>query len=861
MSRELKGWARPRPLRIAFLVEDGNHANLALDGIFADCYSRWGGRFSLIVPCSNGKITQNYWSWLTTYDPDIVYSYVPLSKADVLELHERLYPSQYIFHEIGKEPRLDVFGFKPSYNFSPLFSLSTIFRLARHRPRSNGGAPLRIIDSWHTEAPSRFLTDNFGTYHYSRGGSFYPADASNAANLLTIVSPEFQTDRKYAVPRDLNTIPSELDAFEEFAAGRAITLSIASLLFAPKLEIQAGRWSTSFNLVVGNSFVDRILFWNSRLLIPSWLDYDLCCLRVDLDQLQNPQFLYVLGNLLKHRNNVNNGYGGQQQLTIRSSSLNETQLAEAHQLVLSTKPWSEVRIESVVGLDIIVPTDDALRTAREGNRFGESVFSRPDWTTFTWLPPLALPPHCIPDHLTDAPVRQAFSVGYWCTDFIFEFSGPIPRFSEENRWKLPLRWRMTGAFQVTSSGSPQHAIPPSSRRSRDGKLAVFVSADHRIESIAIPSTYEAMQHALAVDGAWHDIEASHGRIYPPNKVVWVSHSNEARYLIGILGMTGGLRRSIQFLLHPFLRENFAKLGGTPNLLPDQVAPTINRLRKISLKQSKFDLRNERERDVLGNLLVKAARAIKNPKNFITYDDLKESWRIYREQFWEAHPQQVESDSKIDWSQEEEKSLDDCLIELRHRQILYQGHQWTCKKCHHRNWASLDSISCELFCEVCKQSVPAPVSIKWLFRPNEFLIESLRDHSVLSLIWALSALCDRSRHSFMFVEPTWFGFSRESESPDAEADLIVFLDGRVVLCEVKSSWHNLRMSEIKKLVDLASRLRPDTALLAVMEVGSGPTADLATAQKQLADVGIEFELLTPDKYKVDEDPYLHFSDLE
>jgi len=119
MSRELKGWARARPLRVAFLIEDGEHASLALDGVFADCYNRWGGRFSLIVPCLNGRIAPSYWPWLEAYDPDIVYSYLPLSRADVLEVHERLAPAQYASHKLGREPRLDPYGFKPSYEFSP----------------------------------------------------------------------------------------------------------------------------------------------------------------------------------------------------------------------------------------------------------------------------------------------------------------------------------------------------------------------------------------------------------------------------------------------------------------------------------------------------------------------------------------------------------------------------------------------------------------------------------------------------------------------------------------------------------------------------------------------------------------------
>jgi hypothetical protein len=175
MSRELSGWCRPRPLRIAFLIEDGEHASLILDGIFADCHNRWGGRFSLIVPCHNKKIAPRYWPWLEAHDPDIVYSYVPLSRADVLEIHERLSPAVYEYHKMGREPRLDVFGFKPSYDFSPLSSLSVIFRLARHSPAIAEGPRVKIIDSWHTESPTGFLTDKFGTYFQSRGGSIYPS--------------------------------------------------------------------------------------------------------------------------------------------------------------------------------------------------------------------------------------------------------------------------------------------------------------------------------------------------------------------------------------------------------------------------------------------------------------------------------------------------------------------------------------------------------------------------------------------------------------------------------------------------------------------------------------------------------------
>lgn len=259
--------------------------------------------------------------------------------------------------------------------------------------------------------------------------------------------PKKQADRKFGVPPDLNAIPTEFLAFKEFAENRATSISLALALFAPKLEIRADRWSESFNLVVGDTFADRMMFWNTRLLIPAWLDTGLCCLRVGLDQMEEPEFLAALGELLKRRNHVRGNGSGQTQIVVRSLSANAAQLADARNALLSTRPWSEVTAEQITGLDDIVPSKEALRAAREGNRFGGGIYPRPDWTRSMWSPPTARPPATTPDHLSDAPPRQVFSDGYWCTDFIFQNVGPGPRLAQENLWILPHRWRMAGAFK------------------------------------------------------------------------------------------------------------------------------------------------------------------------------------------------------------------------------------------------------------------------------------------------------------------------------------------------------------------------------------------------------------------------------
>lgn len=857
MSRELKGWVRPRPIRVAFLVEDNEHSALTLDGVFADCYSRWGGRFSLIVPCADRAIDPAYWPWLEAYDPDVVYSYVSLSRAHVLEVHERLRPGAYLQHDLGHQPRFDVFGFKPRLSASPLSSLSVIFRLARYRDgfgaASAVGTSLKLIDSWHGEA-SRFLTDNLGTYFVSRSTSIYPQDARQAATLLTIISPE--NAARHGLPRDLDMVESEKNALTEFAHGRATSLSLASCRFAPKLEIQSARWSGSFNLVVGESFADRVLFWNARLLLPDWLDNDLGCLRVTLDQLRDEESREIIGHLINRHNHVNAGAGGQSQLSVRSVSLNAADLDEAVRLIDQARIWSAIRRDPVQQLSEISPTADELTRSREGGRFSGEMFPRPDRVAFQWLPPTARPPAIAPDHLADAPPRQVFTQGHWSADFVFEYGGdPIKR-AGVNLWMLPSRWPLAGAFERKYVGGPPWGLP-AARRCRDGTVGVIVDSDHPIETIKVPEPIAALRHGLAFVGSWVPPDGPTHVAEPPNMVAWLSPSNEARYLAGVLGLAGGLDRATQFLLHPYLKQLFGSLGASPIIGPGVAMPTANRLRKKARHQPTFDLRDDRERDYLAEQIVKAAREVKTPKTFVAYDHLQESWRSYRQEYYAAQGRQPEGTPGVDWDEREQSSLDNCLVELRRQQMLFQGCPWTCSQCHHRNWIDLAELSPLLTCQICRLETDTPIDVRWFFRPNEFLVESLRDHGVLATVWVMEELRNRAHQSLVFVGPTWFGYTPEAQSSNAEVDLIALLDGRALICEIKSSWTGLRVAEVHQFVALGKRLRPDAAILAVMqpETPASLRQLLDQARADLVAAGVTFELLTFNKNRVFDAPYL------
>lgn len=853
---ELAGRVRSRPLRIAFLVESGEHAALMLDGVFADCYSRWGGRFSLVVPCVNCQIVAAYWQWLEAFDPDIVYSYINLAAEAVLEIHERLVPSDYIFHPLGKEPRLDLQGFRPKYP-AVLSSLSTVFRLARHSPLA-AGPKIKIIDSWHTEKPSRFLTDNFGTYHTSAATGVYPNDARSTAGLLTIVSDDHYEKREYGVPRDIERVASEEMAFLEFVGRRVTSISMLSSLYATRLEIRDYQWSDGFNLVIGDSFEDRLMFWNARLLIPSWLDSDLCCFRVTVDQLKDEDMLNQLVQLLNTRNHVNAGGGGQSQLRVRSASHTIEELNEVLETLRAAKAWSAHGPAAVVPGGHVIPSDDSLKVAREQAQFSDG-FRFGERHLFWWKPPIARPPAKEPEHLRDAPPGQMFTLGLWALDLTFEYERDKPRLAQDNVWMLPKRWRMADAFiaKFVTKGLAHNNPSLMHRTSRHGNLTVFAGFSRELESITVPSIGQAFKSAMCLDSAIRRADPD-DPVQPLKKAAWMKPSNESPHLTGILGMTGGLAGAKSLLLHPFLQEVFASLGGTPNLADADVKTTANALAKRAKGRPVFDLQQEGERETLAALIVKAAQSIKAPRMHLSLDYLRKCWKVHRERYWAEHPlpkQDIEED-EIDWDAMEQQTIDDRLAEMRTRRMLFQGYPWSCDTCHHRNWTDYQALSPALVCDVCRTEKELPVGIPWYFRPNEFLIESLRSRSVLSLVWLLSALGNRANSSFIYLGPTCFGYSPDSKNPDVEADLLALVDGESILCEVKSAWRSLRAVHIEDFVHLAKRLRPDRAILAVMEKGRRLDEEMRTAETALSADGIQFELLTLADYSVEDDPYLH-----
>jgi hypothetical protein len=213
-----KAYVRPRPIRVAYLVEEHEHWKTMLDAIFAEAYGRWGGRFSLIVPCENGEIRPAYLPWLDAYDPDIVYSYVDLNDAAVERIHERFCPAFLVKHEFFRH-ECDLHAYGPGLPVQPLSVLSLSAVLTRGNMLS-APRPIAIVDTYVGAPPSQFLQENFGCYNRSLSPWPIARDMQDYLKPVIFVPAEIQANRQIFPRPDGEILGSEQELIEHIATQR-----------------------------------------------------------------------------------------------------------------------------------------------------------------------------------------------------------------------------------------------------------------------------------------------------------------------------------------------------------------------------------------------------------------------------------------------------------------------------------------------------------------------------------------------------------------------------------------------------------------------------------------------------------------
>jgi hypothetical protein len=845
----VKAFVRPRPLRVAYLVSENEHWSVMLDAISDESFARWAGRFFLIIPCVDGSIVSAYLPWLKLYDPDVIYSYVELNDEKLAEIDADLRPSYFVTHDFRHYPEANRHSLRPKLPTPPLTALSVIGRMGRASLGANQNK-IALVDTQLNGPPSSLLQQNFGCYGQSLDHWPLDPDIREHVDTLTFVSPEIQNDPRLQPRAQGDLVSTEADLLGAIAERRDLVgMAQLSAIFAPRLEISGAAWSRSATIVVGDTFADRLAFWNGLCLSPVWLGGSLSTLIVSQDDLSDPaRFDQIVAIARKRIHFPQSGNAAFTSFVLRSASVAADELTKISARFQASDRFNRYTSEPIGSLETLVPSADALNRARftdPGAHFQPVDWHETKIQDRTFRPFMALP-----RHLRDIPLLPGRArAGLWQIDLNIQREVDHSSFQNtQHVWILPRRLRMEGAFAGTYQ--PARTFPICrSRTTLAGLLSLTGGVNGQLPEITVPTDETVFRHAIC---APREISIT-GRmeaVPKPGLAYQIRPSDKGRYLTALLRMSSTIHRANEIFLSGFWKDQFDRLGATPKI-------TVERVAKVSKQlERRLQGRDPGSADglqILARLVIAEARNERIPDSYLRFDHLRKRFDEFRAAHGQARPGDEPTE---EWLEYETKSLALSTQYLCKQGILHQGYAWRCLQCYNSNWESLEDIKPAIVCEVCGQTEQSPVDHAWHFKLNGFVFRGLQEHGLLPLVWCLGKCAARVNNSFFYLPPHDFYFTPDSYDAgkrDAEVDLLMVCDGEVRMIEAKLSDGRV---DITKMVDTAKLLRPDVVVLAVMEeMSDSLKAKLDDLRQQLVGTSIRAELMTLEPDDIETSPKL------
>lgn len=859
---QLAAEAYARPLRVAYLVDLNECPDRLLDAIFAEAYSRWGGRRTLIVPASTEGIDPRYEDWLSYYDPDIIYSFVALSDTAVAACHERFGPAHLVLHR--QLPSVQ--GEMPRYGIElPLKALSSLSVLSLYVSRNFGlgfdGPPrnVQLLTKYAEQVRYPFLRENFGFVSASFPYGLIPSGYPDLFTCFTLITEHALADNRMGKDARATHITSE-DAVLDALAQRSGPLTVAQLseFLSPYLEVEGGIGREGTCIVVGETPADRLLFWNIHHHFQRCLSGELTTLRLPLDRIDDKTFLGRIRELMQRRG-VANYSGNNHHVTLQSCSVDQAVL-DSLATSLRTGPLPlGVIVRRHADPAGIVPT---FRDRDARWFLGGGMAEPPARATAEFHGRRVPVPLAMPWHMREALPPAGLRSGNWMVDVTVDrLTDHSASVNQRHVWLMPRRLRLEGTFELEceaarNEGDEIRVI----RVTRSGQMSIPIStAVSRISLTAPEDDLAAIRGGVCNHSEWRPFDrnrkdAPQGR----ERFVLAEPSDKGRYLIGTLSLFNGLSEAFAILMNGFWRQVLKDLGGTPsdkdNSRRDEIITTLRK--RVGQRFGPLTFDSEEQLDRLAREVMRVGRMIGRGRRHVTYGELRERWQSLVDVYLQDRSRAAKSDD--DAFYRDEKWLNESLQLLCQREVLFQGREWRCRSCYNRNWVPIQELDRTLHCGVCGRAEPAPVEGHWHFRANPFLLEAYRDHGTEVMVWVLFQLADRARRSFYFSPSLklWCTYPRDARTQcDVEIDAIAIVDGTVWLVEATSGGA-FSESELSQIVLASDRIRPDMVVLASTEdAKTGLERAVTRLQSMIRSSVTTVDAWTFDPHQLDRRPIL------
>jgi hypothetical protein len=824
-------------VRVAYLVEKSEHWSEIMDAAIAEAYSRWCGTRTLFVPVVAGDITAQYWDWLRWWDPDLIYSYPSLNSHTVQKISERIVPIWFNGHRTYG-PSTGRFDPRPRPAVRGLYSRSVLPFLAIPKGHIRE-SPTKLINQYPQWTDDGFVGDNFGTDERCFGGFPMMPAMRQIIEPLNLVPADAPANRYHFRDAGLE-IHSSSELLRLMAADHTIISMCDLASWAPSGIVPLTRrdtlnlriirnhpWAETFNLVVGDGFEDRICFWNARLLVDPWRGAShFTALRLPECRVTDADFVDALIALFKSRKWSLPPGQDHHRIRIRSSTLSEPDLESVAD-----------KIRAEVGCEVLFSRiDQAVDVCPNRVQLQDDLPIRDERGQYVSAT-IGLIASPRPFHIAELPATSAPNLmdGVWIVDHkVDRHNDNSPYSNVRHWWRIPRRIGLARLFMSTNTA----------RVTTDGYLAAAAKVDEPHSELRLPDD-PAIFRAILHGQDWFPHDDLRQPSSPAPAFQYSRFSNDGRYLEGTLHLFGDLLSAFQIVSCRFWRNLFMELGAPSR--GDESATIREIVARIRPRLGDFDFRSDSAWERLGKTVLVEAGRVRFPAREISFPDLKTRWERERDEALTRFT--PDATQKEDFLRFSEQSFEDSVKSLCSHGILTQGHQWTCRRCAHRNWSSVDDVSQRLKCAICRTEFQIAPDFSWHFHLNEFLASGIRERGHLALIWATGELLHDSRYTFLFSPPLWLfkEYPKQHQSkPDAELDILCIRDGKLVIGEAKSSARDLTEKGLAPLIEVTRILRPDIVVVSCMETQPRQLTKLADWLRcELADVGCEVQAVVPD----------------
>lgn len=332
----------------------------------------------------------------------------------------------------------------------------------------------------------------------------------------------------------------------------------------------------------------------------------------------------------------------------------------------------------------------------------------------------------------------------------------------------------------------------------------------------------------------------------PPTVMHPRISSAGRHLHNVIKRIGSLRRAYDLFTDTMWSGILNEMAIPQHALKEESRAELVRRLKKPFGRNGAPTVNENDFERLADVVARIAPGLKTPSAMRSFDYFVKKYDLTDEakRVREGTPPDDSPDRRV--RVEAEKHVRYCRADG----VLIQGHAWTCRRCHHPNWSTLDALATVLTCEVCEENYGVPTDFQWHFVLDGYIVRGMLDHGLRGLIWGLGMLMWRSRYSFLFSPPLDL-YRHEGNAGEVnlgDVDIACVVDGKFCIGESKDSDYDINDTLGRKLIDVATSIRPDVVVVACPDYTAAQrvATQVEKIRAAVSHLGIEvMGLLPPD----------------